>query len=83
MLFFLQFACEQGLDLESYEDDAVGRLAKGEDGGRWVSSVTLRPRVSYRGPAPSREVERELHDAAHHHCFLARSVKSDVVVELP
>ena len=47
----------------------------------WVSRVTLRPKVSFAGKAPSAEEHRALHHAAHEKCYIANSVKTDVVIE--
>jgi len=61
--------------LAGLEDEAVGVLA-----GTWISKVTLRPVVSFSGKAPSDEEHRVLHHKAHEKCYIANSVKSEVVV---
>ena len=44
--------------------------------------MTLTPQVSFSGEkTPSPEELRQLHDQAHHACFIANSVKTEVVVE--
>lgn len=84
MLTFLDLARRAGHVLESYEDDAVGVLEKNSDGVRWVPRVTLQPKVRYReGTAPSPEAEQRLHRDAHHHCFIANSVKTEITVKSP
>ena len=46
------------------------------------NKVTLRPEVSFGGEkVPSAEEVRQLHEHAHHVCFIANSVKTEVVVE--
>jgi organic hydroperoxide reductase OsmC/OhrA len=82
MLFYLELSRHAELFVESYEDEAVGSMKKNSEGAVWVERVVLRPKVRYRGQAPSRERERELHEAAHHRCFIANSVKTEIVVEL-
>ena len=48
MLWFLHLACRKKWGGEQYVDEAVGILDK-----TWMSRVTLRPRVTFSGPAPS------------------------------
>jgi organic hydroperoxide reductase OsmC/OhrA len=82
MLFFLTFAAQAGLTVERYEDAAVGVMTKNERGKLFVSKVTLRPAVTFTGGKRPREDEvTELHHRAHEECFIANSVKSEVVVE--
>ena len=84
MLFFLAFAAARGLAVDTYMDAAQGRMAKAPDGREWLDRVILRPRIAFDGdrrPTPA-EIEA-LHHAAHEACFLANSVKSEVVVEPP
>src|ERR1051325_3634653 len=50
MLTYLFVAYRNGIEIESYEDEAVGRMTKNEKGIPWVSSITLQPLVRYRGP---------------------------------
>lgn len=81
MLTFVHMASRAGYEVLSYEDDAVGRLAKSESGARWISSVTLRPSIEYGGErAPSPEQEAQLHHRAHEECFIANSVKTEIEV---
>lgn len=84
MLTFLYLAGKQGFQVESYDDQAVGVMTKNEKGVPWVSLVTLHPRIVYNGatrPAPADE--EHLHHAAHEQCFIANSIKTEVVVALP
>jgi organic hydroperoxide reductase OsmC/OhrA len=76
MLWFLHLACQKRWVVERYVDEAVGVLDK-----TWISRVTLRPKVTFSGKAPSPEEQRALHHAAHDKCFIANSVKSEVLVE--
>jgi organic hydroperoxide reductase OsmC/OhrA len=82
MLFFLTFAAQAGLTVDRYEDAAVGVMTKNERGKLFVSKVTLRPAVTFTGDKHPRDAEvTELHHRAHEECFIANSVKSEVVVE--
>ncbi|MGH8668262.1 MAG: OsmC family protein [Burkholderiales bacterium] len=76
MLWFLHVACRASYVVDAYADEAVGVLDK-----TWISHVTLRPRVSFSGKAPSAEEQRALHERAHAKCFIANSVKTEVRVE--
>ena len=82
MLTFVWLASRAGFVAESYEDQAVGVMTKSERGVPWVRTVTLRPHIAWGGekrPA-SADVER-LHHAAHDQCFIANSVKTEIVVQ--
>jgi organic hydroperoxide reductase OsmC/OhrA len=81
LLTFLHLASRAGVDVASYDDDAVGVMTKNERGKLWVSSVVLRPRIIYAGTAPARETVEDLHHRAHEECFIANSVKTDIRVE--
>ena len=81
MLTFLYVAGRQGYDVLSYSDRAVGKMIKGDNGVSWVSVVTLNPNIVYQGDAtPDRATEDQLHHDAHHQCFIANSVKTDILV---
>jgi organic hydroperoxide reductase OsmC/OhrA len=81
MLTFLFLASKQGFQIDSYEDEAVGVMAKNENGVPWVSLVTLKPKIIYSGEKlPSPADEKKLHHLAHEQCFIANSIKTEVVV---
>ena len=84
MLWFLYFAAKGGFVVDRYEDDAVGRMEKNAAGRMMMTRVVLRPRVAFSGgrvPAP--EEVRQMHDKAHHECYIAQSVHTEVSVEAP
>jgi organic hydroperoxide reductase OsmC/OhrA len=82
MLFFLGFAAKRGFAITAYEDNAVGVMSKTGDGREWVTRVTLRPRVAFTGDKrPTAEEVDALHHQAHEACYIANSVKSEVVIE--
>ena len=83
MLFFLSLAARRGIDIASYTDEASGTLAKGHDGKLAMTSVTLRPRAKYGSDSePDRATIEKLHHRAHELCFIANSVKTEVVTEI-
>ncbi|MBA3392956.1 MAG: OsmC family protein [Deltaproteobacteria bacterium] len=80
MLAFLYLVAKAGFVVTSYRDTAVGVMAKNERGAPWISKVTLTPRVAYADRAPSAAEQTALHHAAHDGCFIASSIKTEVVV---
>ena len=81
MLTFLYVAGRQGFQIDSYDDEAVGTMTKNERQVPWVSTVTLNPRIAYSGAKrPTPAEEEHLHHQAHEQCFIANSIKTDVVV---
>jgi organic hydroperoxide reductase OsmC/OhrA len=84
MLTLLGIASKQGIDIASYEDSAVGVLTNNDLGKLWISRVMLRPRIEYAGDKRvAADVETRLHEAAHHECFIANSVKTSITVAAP
>lgn len=82
MLTFLYVAGRAGFSVAAYVDEAVGVMAKGDNGVPWVSKITLRPAITYAGDkTPTPEESDRLHHDAHVQCFIANSVKTEVVVE--
>jgi organic hydroperoxide reductase OsmC/OhrA len=82
MLTFLAIAARKRYVVDSYSDEAVGLLEKDAGGRLAITRVTLRPEVRFGGEnPPTREELRRLHDQAHHACFIANSVKTEVTVE--
>jgi organic hydroperoxide reductase OsmC/OhrA len=82
MLSFLAIASNKKYTVDAYEDQAVGRLEKNVEGQLAVTRVELRPRVKFSGDGPDAQTHRQMHDKAHHACFIANSVKTEVTVEI-
>ncbi len=81
MLFFLFHAARFGAVIERYEDKAEGVISK-EGTMLWMSKVTLKPKITWgAGKVPSAAELETLHDKAHHDCYIANSVKTEVTVE--
>jgi organic hydroperoxide reductase OsmC/OhrA len=83
MLTFLHKAREAGWVVTAYRDEAHGVMRKTADGKIALTRVTLRPDIRFDGPAPTAQQLEALHHAAHEDCFIASSVKTEVVVEAP
>ena len=82
MLFFLAFAAKHGFAITAYEDNAVGVMLKTSDGREWMTKATLGPRVVFTGDKrPIAEEVDALHHQAHEACYIANSVKTEVVIE--
>ena len=82
MLTFLYVAAKQGFVVDSYADEAVGEMTKNERGKMWVSKVTLAPAIAFTGEKlPTADQLHELHHLAHEECYIANSVKSEIVVQ--
>ena len=82
MLWFLDLARRDGLWVEAYRDAAEGTMERTE-AGRWaITRVLLRPAIAFSAaPLPAAERLAALHEKAHEACFIANSVRSEVVVE--
>lgn len=83
MLTFLAIAAKKGFVVDSYRDRAVGVLEKDASGRLAIVRATLRPEVKFGGAkVPTVEELRVVHDQAHHACFIANSVKTEIAVEI-
>ena len=81
MLTFLWVASKRGFVIASYRDEAVGVMTKNERGKSWVSKVTLDPQIEWVEKTPTAEELAQLHHAAHEDCFIASSVKTEIVIK--
>ena len=79
MLWFLSIAAQQGYVVQRYEDDARGTMARNAQGRMAMTTVRLRPRVSFAAPKiPAADALAALHHQAHHQCYIANSVHTEV-----
>ncbi|WP_304169485.1 OsmC family protein [Phenylobacterium aquaticum] len=83
MLTFLHKARLAGFVATAYADKAEGVMEEIAPGRMAVTRVWLRPAITWDGPAPSGDQLAELHHAAHEECFIANSVKTEVLIEAP
>lgn len=82
LLSFLAVAARARLDVVSYRDD-VRAVMPEDDPPIRITRIDLRPTVVLAGPVDGRPDDdrlRHLTDVAHRQCFIARSLRSDVVV---
>lgn len=83
MLSFLWVAQRAGFVIESYADEAEGEMAEVAPGRLGITRIVLRPDIIFAGREPSAEELDHLHHEAHLQCFIANSLKSEIVVEAP
>jgi organic hydroperoxide reductase OsmC/OhrA len=80
--FFWIWRGRRGFVVDSYRDQAVGEMDKTGDGGDWVQTVHLYPKAAWQGAAPDSAALSDLHHRAHKLCFIANSVKSEIITHL-
>lgn len=83
MLFFLSIAAKRKYIVDSYVDDAVGVMGKDNEGKISMTNVTLKPCVKFFGDKqPTFEQLEKMHHQSHEQCFIANSVKTEIVTEI-
>lgn len=83
MLFFLSLAATRRYVVDSYTDAAIGYMEKRDDGKNWMAKVILEPKVSFGGErVPTAEELEKLHHRAHELCFIANSVRTEVITRV-
>jgi len=81
MLWFLYISREEGFTVARYRDEAEGLMEKNENGKLAMTKVTLKPHIVFNGNQPSASELDRLHHCAHEECYIANSVRTEVVVE--
>jgi organic hydroperoxide reductase OsmC/OhrA len=81
MLSFLHAARLAGFVAARYRDEAEGLLEQNAEGRIALTRVALRPQIAWEGAAPDPAELDHLHHQAHEACFIANSVKTEIVVE--
>jgi organic hydroperoxide reductase OsmC/OhrA len=81
MLWFLHLARDSGLDIAAYRDEARGRMGRDERGRMAMTRIVLHPEIEFAGEAPDAEALARLHRDAHERCFIANSLRTEIVVE--
>ncbi len=80
LLTFLYLASKRRHTVLRYAARAVGKVSKNARGVPWVSRVEMYPEIEFEGQAPSNSELEQLHHDAHAQCFIANSVKTEIVV---
>ena len=81
MLWFLDLARRAGFVVESYRDAASGKVGEDDRGRVALTRIVLRPAIVFDGRSPGRDELEALHHDAHEKCFIANSLRSEIVVE--
>ena len=82
MLWFLAIAGKRSFIVDHYADAALGVMAMNAEGRMAITRVKLRPQVVFSGEhQPTPDELDALHHKAHEECYIANSVKSEVLVE--
>lgn len=81
MLTFLYHAAKGGFSVLRYEDNAEGQMAKNDEGRLAITRCILKPLVEFKDKQPSRAELDHLHHLAHEDCFIANSVKTEIICE--
>lgn len=82
MLSFLYVAAKRGFTVERYDDEAEGLMEKDPRGRYAITRIVLRPRIAFADDArPSSADLAALHQSAHAECYIANSIRAEIVVE--
>ena len=82
MLFFIAICSKKRLVVQDYVDNSTAFLEQDGRGDLIISKVIIRPEVIFaEGVDVDRKTMEEIHKQSHDKCFLAKSVKSDVIIE--
>ncbi|NND44815.1 MAG: OsmC family protein [Xanthomonadales bacterium] len=80
MLTFLAICARKRLVVDRYADRAIGYLEKNDAGRLAVIRVELSPKIVFGGEAPADDVIDRIHHQSHRECFIANSIRTEVVV---
>ena len=83
LLSFLAVAAQARLDVVGYEDEATAVMPE-DDPPMRLTQIVLRPTITVVAPDggnPTDERLAHLCEVAHRECFIANSLRSEVVVE--
>lgn len=83
MLWFLDIARRAGFIVQDYSDNAIGLMEQDPDGKSCIATIELFPVVTWQGARPKKHILDQLHQEAHENCYIANSVRSEIIVNLP
>ena len=67
--------------MASYDDDPQGVLGQNDQAKIYMQTMVLQPLVTFNGEQPDAAKIQALHQRAHEKCFIAQSVRSEVLIE--
>jgi organic hydroperoxide reductase OsmC/OhrA len=79
MLSFLAIAARSGIDVLDYADEAEAVMPEDDRPVR-ITRITLRPRIVVAAGTDSERALRIV-DKAHRECYIANSLRSEIVIE--
>ena len=79
LLAFLAIAARAGIEVLEYDDAAEGTMPE-DDAPVRITAITLRPRIVV-GPGTDVERVRAFCVQAHHECYIANSLRTEIRVE--
>ena len=79
LLSFLAVAARARLDVLRYSDDAEAEMPEADKPIR-ITRIRLRPEI-LMAVGPTEERIRQLVTTAHHECFIANSLSSEIILE--
>jgi len=77
LLWYLHLCVSEGIVVMDYTDEASGIMEENQEGSGQFSEVTLCPKITIEKKEMI-EKAMNLHEKAHKHCFIARSVNFPV-----
>lgn len=81
MLFFLSIAAGKKYIVEEYTDSAEGTMSKDDNGRVVMDKVVLNPIVKFSGNnIPTLQQITLIHEQSHARCYLANSVRSQIII---
>ena len=80
MLWYLHLCAEAGVVVTAYVDQAVGTMVEVAETGGHFTEVVLRPVATLQAGSDA-TLAGQLHERAHHLCFVANSVNFPVRCE--
>ena len=80
MMSYLFLANRADIEVLAYRDSASGTLGRDTDGRECITRVTLRPEVTY-GAQTDAGVEQKRHQEAHRLCYIANTLRCEVLIE--
>jgi organic hydroperoxide reductase OsmC/OhrA len=81
MMFFINLESKEGLVVECYRDEAEGFMGPDAQGRIAMTRITLRPEITFAGRRPDADELVALHHAAHERCYVASSLRAEIIVE--
>ena len=79
MLWYLHLCADSGIVVREYVDSPVGKMVEMNEGGRF-KEVVLYPVVKVSAGANT-QIALQLHEKAHHLCYVANSVNFPVLCQ--